>query len=328
MEYANHCDKKVETSPRRSSTVSSNNNSGSSRGLRSSRNRYSSRRGMRSSVGSRPQSSSPQAERPTRQVSEESVEEPPSSSSSSSDDPRFAPYKKMLNMHLPEGAVRHKMSASGFTDQEIDSFLGGGGGGDTSSSNGVSSSSSSSSVRDDPRFAKFTKMLQMHLPMGAIRHKMSASGFTDAEIEAFASNTSVSSSSTNSRPAPPRPAPKKRPTPAKRPAPTKRRAPAPRGGGSSKRPAAAPGDLLASIQGFNKKKLKKKGPPKRKKPGARKPAKNSMAAVLQAKLKARSMRLRKRESSHEVKRAALASRNRKESLRRSSFASRSSNDDW
>ena len=41
----------------------------------------------------------------------------------------------MLNMHLPEGAVRHKMSASGFTDQEIDSFLGGGGG-DTSSSNG------------------------------------------------------------------------------------------------------------------------------------------------------------------------------------------------
>lgn len=324
VEYANHCDKKVETSPRRSSTVSSNNNSGSSRGLRSSRNRYSSRRGMRSSVGSRPQSSSPQAERPTRQVSEDSVEEPPSSSSSS-DDPRFAPYKKMLNMHLPEGAVRHKMSASGFTDQEIDSFLGGG---DTSSSNGVSSSSSSSSVRDDPRFAKFTKMLQMHLPMGAIRHKMSASGFTDAEIEAFASNTSVSSSSTNSRPAPPRPAPKKRPTPAKRPAPTKRRAPAPRGGGSSKGPAAAPGNLLASIQGFNKKKLKKKGPPKKKKPGARKPAKNSMAAVLQAKLKARSMRLRKRESSHEVKRAALASRKRVESARRSSFASSSSNDDW
>ena len=117
VEYANYCDKKVETSPRRSSTVSSNNNSGSSRGLRSSRNRYSSRRGMRSSVGSRPQSSSPQAERPTRQVSEESVEEPPSSSSSS-DDFRFAPYKKMLNMHLPEGGASQDVCI-GFTDQGL-----------------------------------------------------------------------------------------------------------------------------------------------------------------------------------------------------------------
>lgn len=170
-------------------------------------------------------------------------------------------------------------------------------------------------------------MLQMHLPMGAVRQKMGASGFTDEEIEAFESNTSVSSSSSSkNRPMPPKPAPKKRPTPTKRPAPKR---PNPRGG-KGKRPAAAPGDLLASIQGFNKKKLKKKGPPKKKKPASRKPAKNSMAAILQAKLKARSMRLRKRESSHEVKRAALASRNRKESERRSSFASTgsSSNDDW
>ena len=51
VEYANHCDKKADLT-KTVRTVSSNNNSGSSRGSRSSRNRYSSRRGMRSSVGS------------------------------------------------------------------------------------------------------------------------------------------------------------------------------------------------------------------------------------------------------------------------------------
>ena len=121
-----------------------------------------------------------------------------------------------------------------------------------------------------------------------------------------------------------RPAPKKRPTPAKRPAPTKRRAPAPRGGGSRKDLPQL--QIFASIQASTRE-IEKEGSPKRK-AWRGKPAKNSMAAVLQAKLKARSMRLRKRESSHEVKRAALASRKRVESARRSSFASSSSNDDW
>ena len=152
VEYANHCDKKVDTSStRRSSTLPSNN---SSSGLRSSRNRFSSRRGMRSSVGSRQQSSS--SIRQQERVSQEERPRPPaedpsfstSSSSSSSDDPRFVPFKKMLQMHLPEGAVRHKMCASGFTDQEIDSFLGGGSNGASNGvSNASSSSSSSSSVR-------------------------------------------------------------------------------------------------------------------------------------------------------------------------------------
>jgi len=330
LEYEIHYDKKVSTSPTK--RLSSMNSSGSGSRRSMSRNRYSSRRGMRSSVGSRHSSSSSGVAQQQQQQQQHDNEEvlkstpSPPPTSSSSDDPRFSPFKKMLQMHLPEGAVRHKMVASGFTDQEIDSFLGSGGSSSSSTSNTGGGSSNGGSVREDPRFAKFTKMLQMHLPMGAIRHKMAASGFDESEIEAFASNTSVSSSSSSSmpkRPKPtPKPTPKPRPSPprtARRPAPVKRKA---------GKKAAAPGDLLASIQGFNKKKLKKKGPPKKKKPVVSGPKKGSMAAILQAKLKARSMRLRKRESSHEVKRAAIASRNRKESERRSSFASSSSNDDW
>ena len=102
-------------------------------------------------------------------------------------------------------------------------------------------------------------MLQMHLPMGAIRHKMSASGFTDAEIEAFASNTSVSSSSTNSRP-----------TSETR---TEETSDTRETSGTNKtshlfeeeearKDLPQLQDLLASIQGFNKKKLKRRVHPR------------------------------------------------------------------
>lgn len=329
VEYLSHADKKVQdTSPPRSP---SQHNSGSSRSLRVSRSRYSTRRGMRSSVGSRP-STSTSVREPTDDEQSSSSQTrppiPPSNESTSSSDPRFAPFEKMQKMHLPEGAIRHKMIASGFSDSDIDSFLGGSVDGSNQNSNNNNSNSPSSSggsVRDDPRFAPFAKMLQMHLPLGAIRHKMTASGFSDAEIDAFANNTAVSTSS--SRPAPPRPSPA-RPKPQT--ARTKR-SPATRRAPSSKtRPVAAPGNLLASIQGFNKKKLKKKGPPKKNKKKPAGPKKGSMQAILQAKLKARSMRLRRHESSssQNVKRAAQASRKRVESERRSSFTSTDSNDEW
>ena len=38
-------------------------------------------------------------------------------------DPRFEKFSKMLNMGLPEGAVRQKMTAEGYTSSEIESFL-------------------------------------------------------------------------------------------------------------------------------------------------------------------------------------------------------------
>eukprot|EP00940_MAST-03C_sp_MAST-3C-sp2_P002776 g2776.t1 len=241
------------------------------------------------------------------------------------DDPRFAPFVKMLNMHLPMGAIRHKMTSSGFSDPEIEAFVSDS---PTAASDSASLSrmppTTSTSVRRDPKFAPFVKMLNMHLPMGAIRHKMGASGFSDVEIEAFATDSSISAASSSSislaantesnssgiRKKPR--APPKRPSPAPR-----RNAP----------PAAQPGNLLAAIRGANKKKLLKKTRKKKKPAKPRGPPKGSMAAMLQQRLAARNKRLRKRESSHEVRRAANASAMRRGAGRTTSFAE-DSDDDW
>jgi hypothetical protein len=38
-------------------------------------------------------------------------------------DPRFAPFVKMLAVHVPAGAVRHKMAAEGLAEPDIQAFL-------------------------------------------------------------------------------------------------------------------------------------------------------------------------------------------------------------
>ena len=52
-------------------------------------------------------------------------------------------------------------------------------------------SSSSTSFREDSRCAPYLRMLQMHMPEMALRHKMKGGGFTDSEIEAFLNDTSL-----------------------------------------------------------------------------------------------------------------------------------------
>merc|ERR1740130_537809 len=47
------------------------------------------------------------------------------------------------------------------------------------------------SVRTKPRYAKFAKMLKMHLPMGAVCAKMAGSGFSTAEVDAFKNDRAV-----------------------------------------------------------------------------------------------------------------------------------------
>ena len=52
-------------------------------------------------------------------------------------------------------------------------------------------SSSSTSFREDSRCAPYLRMLQMHMPEMALRHKMKGGGFTDSEIEAFFSKQTI-----------------------------------------------------------------------------------------------------------------------------------------
>jgi len=71
----------------------------------------------------------------------------------------------------------------------------------------ISSTTPSGSFRDDPRCAPYLRMLQMHMPEMALKHKMKSGGFADSEIQAFLNNTSLgggSSSTKNTRPPPSR----------------------------------------------------------------------------------------------------------------------------
>ena len=67
------------------------------------------------------------------------------------------------------------------------------------------SSGSFNSFRDDSRCAPYLRMLQMHMPEMALRHKMKGGGFTDSEIDAFLNDTAVGGdSATNKRLSKPR----------------------------------------------------------------------------------------------------------------------------
>ncbi|KAG7382209.1 hypothetical protein PHYPSEUDO_005137 [Phytophthora pseudosyringae] len=94
------------------------------------------------------------------------------------DDPKYAKYFKMLQMGLPEGAVRQKMEADGADSRALDlggdamvSQLTGPAGG-----NGVK-------LQDDPSYAKYFKMLKMGLQEGAVRQKMKTDGIDERALD-------------------------------------------------------------------------------------------------------------------------------------------------
>ena len=72
-------------------------------------------------------------------------------------DEKFKKYKKMLQMHIPSGAVEQKMRNDGLSEADVDRFFG------RASENAGPTASPS-----DPRFAKYFKMRKMHIPDGAI----------------------------------------------------------------------------------------------------------------------------------------------------------------
>ena len=102
------------------------------------------------------------------------------------DDPRFLKYFKMLSMHLPRIAVENKMKAEGVDpaildlnpDKPVPASLDG-----PANAKGPQSSSQAPEVllKDDPKFAKYFKMLRMHLPKEAVAAKMKAEG-ADASV--------------------------------------------------------------------------------------------------------------------------------------------------
>lgn len=94
-------------------------------------------------------------------------------------DPKHEKYFKMLKMHIPRPAVEAKMRAEGIDPSILDgpppaSSSGGGDAAGAAASAGQSNGGPA--VKDDPRYAKYFKMLKMHLPRPAVEAKMRAEG--------------------------------------------------------------------------------------------------------------------------------------------------------
>jgi predicted amidohydrolase len=100
------------------------------------------------------------------------------SSSASDIDPAFTPFIKMEKMRLPEGAIRHKMTAAGIAEDRVDAFFLGNRG-------TTVAAVAPAGVDIDPAFASFIKMEKMRLPEGAIRCKMTAAGIAEDRVDAF-----------------------------------------------------------------------------------------------------------------------------------------------
>lgn len=106
--------------------------------------------------------------------------------------PKFAKFARMLKMHIPVPAVCMKMEMAGtFTATEIDNFR-------ENKKVVVPQEDiprppvievrkvATESARKMPKFAKYARMLKMHIPVAAVCMKMEALGeFSADEIEAF-----------------------------------------------------------------------------------------------------------------------------------------------
>ena len=119
------------------------------------------------------------------------------------DDPRYAKFFKMLSMHVPKGAVAQKMSVEGLDPAILDMApekplanpeepL-------ANPEEPLASAQEPAGVKlkDDPKYAKFFKMLSMHLPKGAVAQKMSVEGLDPAILDMDPEKPLVASTSTS-----------------------------------------------------------------------------------------------------------------------------------
>jgi hypothetical protein len=96
------------------------------------------------------------------------------------DDPAFQKYFKMLKTGLPDSAVRHSMEKDGIDSSILDL--------DPNQSLECQRKSENEkkdhvSLREDPKFQKYFKMLQMGLPVGAVRNAMERDGIDPSVLE-------------------------------------------------------------------------------------------------------------------------------------------------
>jgi len=97
----------------------------------------------------------------------------------------YAKYFKMLKMGLPEAAVRQKMKMDGVDERALDL------GGDAPFSKLPAPEETSDSavpekdvkLKDDPKYAKYFKMLQIGLAEGAVRQKMRTDGVDERALD-------------------------------------------------------------------------------------------------------------------------------------------------
>lgn len=83
------------------------------------------------------------------------------------DDPAFQKYFKMLKMGFPMEVVKHALTRDGYDPSIIDR--------DPKKSSGTKNDSGIP-LKDDPKYAKYFKMLKMGLPMGAVKNAMQRDG--------------------------------------------------------------------------------------------------------------------------------------------------------
>ena len=96
-------------------------------------------------------------------------------------DPKYAKFFKMFKMHLPTGAVRVKMTAEGHSPDIIEEIIG-----ILEKGPGPAPPPKvpeGPKLKDDPRFKKYFKMREMHIPRGALDQKMQAEGLDPAVLD-------------------------------------------------------------------------------------------------------------------------------------------------
>jgi hypothetical protein len=91
------------------------------------------------------------------------------------DDPRFSKFFKMLQMQVPKGAVALKMKAEGLDTSVLNM--------DPNLPTPSKDSEPKLAIKDDPRFSIFFKMIQMHVPKGAVALKIQADGLDPTVLD-------------------------------------------------------------------------------------------------------------------------------------------------
>lgn len=107
--------------------------------------------------------------------------EPKPAEAALKDDPTYGKYFKMLRMHIPRPAVEQKMTNDGLDPAVLDMNPEGPVPSKKSKEEPPAEDVAGVPLNEDPRFAKYFKMLKMHVPKMAVAAKMAAESL-DASI--------------------------------------------------------------------------------------------------------------------------------------------------